>query len=70
MKTLGQDEDDHGVQRMKAEILQSIERWFANVEEEEVLAIAMATIMDPCFKEKFFSSAAIHEDVAGWMYES
>ena len=26
IKTFGQDEDDHGVQRMKAEMLQSIER--------------------------------------------
>ena len=26
IKTLGQDEDDHGVRRMKAEMLQSIER--------------------------------------------
>ena len=41
---------------MKAEMLKSKERRFANVEEEEVLA--MATIMDPRFKDKFFSSAA------------
>ena len=41
---------------MKTEMLKSIEIQFANVEEEEVFA--MATIMDPRFKDKFFSSAA------------
>ena len=47
------NEDDHG---MQSEMLWSIERQFANVEEEEVLA--MTTIMDQCYKDNFFSSAA------------
>ena len=41
---------------MQAEMRWSIERQFANVEEKKVLA--MATIMDACFKDKFFRSAA------------
>ena len=40
---------------MKAEMLQSIERRFADVEEKEV--IVLATIIDPRFKDKFFSGA-------------
>ena len=54
-KTLSHDGDDYGVCRMKAEMLQSIERRFADVEEKEVLVLA--TIIDPCFKDKFFSGA-------------
>ena len=54
-KTLGQGDDDHGVYRMKAEMLQSIEKRFADVEEEELLVLA--TMMDPRFKDKFFSGA-------------
>ena len=40
---------------MKAEMLQSIERRFADVEEKEVLVLA--TIIDLRFKDKFFSGA-------------
>ena len=54
-KTLSHNGDDYGVCRMKAEMLQSIERRFADVEEKEVLVLA--TIIDPRFKDKFFSGA-------------
>ena len=54
-KTLSHDRDDYGVCRMKAEMLQSIKRRFADVKEKEVLVLA--TIVDPRFKDKFFSSA-------------
>ena len=40
---------------MKADMLQSLYDWYDGVEEEDVLAIA--TILDPQFKDKFFSSA-------------
>ena len=67
IKTLGQDEDDHGVRRMKAEMLQSIERQFANVEEEEVLA--MATYMESRFKDKFLSSAANRQNTKNMLLD-
>ena len=54
-KTLSHNGDDYGVCRMKAEMLQSIERRFADVEEKEVLVLA--TIIDPRFKDIFFSGA-------------
>jgi len=40
---------------MKADILQSLNDWYDGVEEKDVLAIA--TLLDPRFKDKFFSSA-------------
>ena len=33
----------------------SIQRWFADIEEEEL--VLLATMMDPHFKDKFFSGA-------------
>ena len=54
-KTFGQNDEDHGVHRMKAEMLQSTERWFADVKKEELFLLA--TIMDPHFKNNFFSGA-------------
>ena len=59
-KTLGQDDEDHGMHRMKAEMLRSIDRRFADVEEKEVLVLA--TIMDPRFKDKFFSSVVSRQN--------
>ena len=44
-----------GVHTMKADILQSLNDRYDGVEEEDVLAVA--TILDPQFKDKFFSSA-------------
>ena len=43
------------IHRMKPEMLQSIERRFADVEQEKMLVLA--TMMDPGFKDKFFSDA-------------
>ena len=40
---------------MKSEMLQSIEIRFADVEQEELLVLV--TMMDPGFKDKFFSDA-------------
>ena len=39
---------------MKADMLQSLNRRYDGVEEEEILAVA--TMLDPCFKDKFFST--------------
>ena len=39
---------------MKADMLQSLNRHYDGVEEEEILAVA--TMLDPCFKDKFFST--------------
>ena len=49
------DDSDRGVRTMKADILQSLNDRYNGVEEEDVLAVA--TILDPQFKDKFFSSA-------------
>ena len=48
------DDSDRGVRTMKADMLQSLNDRYDGVEEEEVLAVA--TILDPRFKDKFFST--------------
>ena len=52
--------DDRGVQTMKKEMLTSLNRRFSDIENNETLALA--TLLDPCFKDKFFSSIVERED--------
>ena len=52
-KSLSKHHDDSGIQTMKSEMLSSLKRRFADVEEREELIIA--TTMDPRYKDKFFS---------------
>jgi len=49
------DDSDRGVCTMKADMLKSLNNRYDCVEQEDVLAIA--TLLDPCFKDKFFSDA-------------
>ena len=49
------DDSDRGVHTTKADMLQSLNDRYDGVEEEDVLAVA--TILDPRFKDNFFSSA-------------
>ena len=49
----GNDDTDSGVRTMKKEMLDSLNRRFENVETNESLAVA--TLLDPCFKDKFFT---------------
>ena len=46
--------NDTGVQTMKKEMLASLNRRFSDIESNETLVLA--TILDPCFKDKFFTS--------------
>lgn len=52
-KSLSKHHDDSGIQTMKSEMLSSLKRRHADVEEHEELIIA--TTMDPRYKDKFFS---------------
>ena len=47
------DDNDRGVRTMKHEMLKSLNTRFQEVETNELLVLA--TILDPCFKDKFFS---------------
>ena len=58
-KTLSQHHDDSGVRTMKNEMKTSLQRRFADAEENEKLLVA--TILDPRFKEKFFSGPVVTE---------
>ena len=58
-KTFSEHHDDHGVCTMKSEMKTSLERRFADAEENERLLVA--TIMDPRFKGKFFSGPVVAE---------
>jgi len=59
-KTFEQNEEDHDVCTMKSKMLKSLGRRFAAIKEKKVLV--MATIIDPHFKDKFFSSPAKHRN--------
>ena len=66
-KTFGEYHDDHGVRTMKREMNASLERRFSDAEGNENLLIA--TILDPRFKEKFFTGATIVEKVKSLVCE-
>ena len=55
-KTLEQSDKDRGVCTMKSEMLESLQRRFSNIEETDFLVLS--TMLDPRFKDKFFSSSA------------
>lgn len=50
------DESDRGVRTMKEQMLLSLNRRYAQAESNEPLVLA--TLLDPCFKDKCFSNAA------------
>ena len=52
--------NDRGVQTMKNEMLTSLNCRFRDIESNETLVLA--TILDPCFKDKFFTSIVERED--------
>ena len=56
-RTLEMNEDDSGVRTMKGQILHSLKSRFAGIEEREELALA--TMLDPRFKDKFFGGNII-----------
>ena len=53
-KTLEQSLDDRSICTMKSEMLESLRRRFSEIEETDFLVIS--TMLNPQFKDKFFSS--------------
>ena len=51
---LGEQDDDHCVHNMKCKMLESLNIRFADI--EDVGFLALATLLDPRYKENFFSS--------------
>jgi len=47
-------DNDQGIRTMKGEMIKSMKSRFAGIEENRLLSIA--TILDPRFKDKFFTS--------------
>ena len=64
-KTLEEHDDDSGVRRMKAEMLNFLQRRYSDMETTDCLALA--TIIDPRFKDKSFSSS--YQDVKALLQE-
>ncbi len=54
-KTLENHDDDSRVQTMKSDMLTSLNRRYKDVESD--VPLALATLLDPRFKDKFFSGA-------------
>ena len=54
-KTLKNHDNDHGVRAMKQQMLTSLNSRYKDVESNAPLVLA--TLHDPCFKDKFFSGA-------------
>jgi len=54
LKSWEKEDDDRGVQTMKNEMVKSVKGRFAGIEDNYLLSVA--TIVDPRFKDRFFSS--------------
>ena len=66
-RTLEKNTNDSGIQTMKGELLKSLKCRFAGVEERKELALA--TLLDPRFKDKFFSGNIIKATVKEMLVE-
>ena len=55
-RTLKDQSDDYGIRAMKEQMLTSLKRRYADVEDNDVLVLA--TLLDPRCKDKFFSGSA------------
>ena len=53
---LEKQDEDHGVRTMKRKMLDSPNQRFADIEDVDFLALA--TLLDPRYKEKFFTSSS------------
>ena len=56
-RTLEKNENDSGIRILKGKLLKSLKFCFAGIEERKELCLA--TLLDPRFKEKFFSGNII-----------
>ena len=54
-RTLENHDNDRGIRTMKSEMLTSLNRRYGDVESNE--SLVLATLLDPRFKDKFFSGA-------------
>ena len=66
-EVMGKTRDDQGIHAMKREMIKSLSSRFARVEENRLLSTA--TILDPCFKDKFFASNIIKTTVKEMLEE-
>ena len=60
-RTLDQNEEDSGVRTMKADMKASLAKRYVDVEKNDKLTIA--TILDPRFKDKFFTEQCVKDEV-------
>ena len=67
IRTLEKNDEDSGVRTMKSQILHSLRSHFAGVEERR--GLALATMIDPRFKDKFCSGNIIKATIKEWMLE-
>ena len=67
-KALNKHEDDTGILTMKTEILTSLQCRFYNIEEIDELSIA--TILDPRFKDKFFTKAETKQSAKKFLIDN
>ena len=54
-KALNKHDDDAGILTLKTKMLSSFQHRFDNT--EEISELSIATILDSCFKDKFFTKA-------------
>ena len=57
---LDKHDNDSGVRTMKSEMLDSLNRRFENMENEEFLLLS--TALDPRYKDKFFTTNSVHSE--------
>ena len=58
-KVLEEQDDDHDVRTMKRKMFASLNIRFGNTEDVEFLSLA--TLIDPRYKDKFFTSITSHQ---------
>ena len=57
-RTILQDDEDHGVMNMKRGMLKSISDRYRDIELQPLCTCVLATVLDPRFKLKVFSTAS------------
>ena len=67
LRSWERQDDDLGIRTMKKEMTTSLKSRFAGIEENQLLAIA--TVLDPRFKDKFFGSSIIRATVQEMLEE-
>ena len=67
LRSWERQDDDLGIRTMKKEMTTSLKSRFAGIEENQLLAIA--TVLDPRFKDKFFGNSIIRATVQEMLEE-